>query len=153
METEIRAAGTSRALRDPVILCVDDERELLSALRRCFRKESYDVITAGSVEEALGWLAEVPAIDLVLSDERMPGSTGTDLLREMRTRSPLTTRVLLTGFPSETLIRDGLEAGVEIFLSKPWDDRELRDTVRRILMWIVTRLENSGEPSDLGSDD
>jgi len=57
---------------DPVILCVDDESEIRGALWRCFRNEPYEVITAAGAEEALGWLAELPVVDLILTDERMP---------------------------------------------------------------------------------
>lgn len=118
---------------DPVILCVDDEREILGSLRRCFRNEACQVLTAASRDEAFGWLGAMPRIDLVLSDERMPGGTGTELLREIRTRYPGAARALLTSFPSDTLVREGLEAGVEAFLYKPWDDEVLRQTVRRLL--------------------
>jgi DNA-binding response OmpR family regulator len=112
---------------------VDDEPGILNALRRCFRNEPYVVITASSPDEALGWLGDLPAVDLILVDERMPGTTGTELLKEVRERSPGTLRAMLTGFPSEVLIQKGLEAGAGIFMYKPWDDAQLRDTVRRIL--------------------
>ena len=57
--------------RDPVILFVDDEPEILSALRRCFRNEPYTIYTALSAAEGLQWLGRGP-VDLVITDERMP---------------------------------------------------------------------------------
>jgi len=118
--------------RDPIVLFVDDEPAVLSSLRRCFRNEPCTVFTAASPREAFAWLEQAP-IDLVVADERMPEMTGTDLLREIRRRSPKTSRALLTGYPGDALIRQGLEAGADTFLYKPWDDETLRRTVRRVL--------------------
>lgn len=123
--------------RGRVVLCVDDEPGVLNAVRRSLRDEPYDVITARSSEEALGWLDEVP-VDLVISDQRMPGMLGTELLKEVRKRSPKTAIALLTGFRSAATVVQGLEAGAETFLYKPWDERHLVETVRRLL--------NSGSP-------
>lgn len=117
--------------RDPVLLFVDDEPEILSALRRCFRQEPYVVYTAGGALEGIQWL-ELTSVDLVIADERMPGMAGTDFLREAKDVSPRTRRGLLTGFPSDTLVRRGLEVGAVLFLYKPWEDRSLRETVRGI---------------------
>lgn len=118
---------------DPVILCVDDEPEVLNALRRCFRNEPYKILTAGTPWEALVWMERTPGIDLVLLDQRMPGMTGTELMGVIRQRSPRTARAVLSGHPSEILIQKGLEAGAGAFFYKPWDDAVLRDTVRRLL--------------------
>ena len=118
--------------RGPVILCVDDEPGILSAVRRSLRDEPCDVITAVSPEEALGWLAEIP-IDLVISDQQMPGMTGTQLLELVRQRFPGTARVFLTGCPTPSPIRRGLEEGGAVVLSKPWTDEVLRSTIRRLL--------------------
>ena len=131
---EFKKEPTQNSLRrmNPVVLCVDDEGEILKALRRCLRCEPYDVITARSASEALGWLEELP-VDLVITDHRMPGTDGTELLEEIRKRSPKTARAILTGYPGETVIRKGLEAGADTFLYKPWDDERLRGTIRRLL--------------------
>ena len=116
----------------PVVLFVDDDREVLSALRRTLSMDSYEVITAQGADEALCWLEELP-IDLGMTDQRMPGLSGTELLREVRKRSPRTARALLTAFLSPLVATEGREAGVEAFLSKPWSDDLLRETVRRLL--------------------
>ena len=145
---------------DPVILCVDDEHEILTALRRCFRNEPYRIFTAASAEEAFARMEHGAGVDLVLADERMPGESGTELLRDVRDRYPGTARALLTGYPSEILVQKGLEAGAEAFLYKPWVDSLLRDTVRRILlgrrsrrMDLRPREEESPEtPFDVGGE-
>jgi len=118
--------------RGPVVLCVDDEPGVLNALRRSLSKERCEVITAGSPDEALAWLKEV-TVHLVITDQRMPGMTGIQLLDQVRKRSPRTARALLTACRTPAVVRQGLEAGAEAFLYKPWDERYLIETVRRIL--------------------
>lgn len=118
--------------RDPVVLCVDDEPGILNAVRRSLRDEPYEVITAASCEEALGWLEDIP-IDLVITDQRMPHMTGTELLHQVAKRFPKTARALLTAYRTPSTICQGLESGTDTFLSKPWDDGVLIETVRQIL--------------------
>lgn len=116
----------------PVVLCVDDDPEVLKALRRSLRDGRFEVNTARGCEEAFDWLAEL-VVNLVVTDERMPGMLGADLLREVRKRSPRTARAFLSGFCSSEVIREGLEAGADTFLYNPWDDVVLRETIDRIL--------------------
>ena len=104
----------------------------MSAIRRSLRDEPYEVITAGSSAEALGWLEETP-VDLIITDQRMPGTTGTELLQQVRTRYPRTARALITGYRTPSTVCKGLEAGADTFLYKPWDDALLVETIRRIL--------------------
>jgi len=118
--------------RDPVVLFVDDDEQTLSALRRCFRQEPVIFYTALGSAEGLSWLART-RVDLVITDERMPGMAGTDFREEARAVSPRTRRAILTGYPSDALIRRGLEAGADAFHYKPWDDRSLRELVRGLL--------------------
>jgi YesN/AraC family two-component response regulator len=121
-----------RRSHHPVILCVDDEREILYSLQRCLSAEPYEVVTAQGADEALGWLEELP-IDLVITDQRMPGTPGTELLREVRKRSPKTAGAILTAYPTLSLVKEGLEAGAEAFLNKPWSDDSLKEMIRSIL--------------------
>jgi DNA-binding response OmpR family regulator len=118
--------------RDPVVLFVDDDQETLSALRRCFRHEPVILRTALGSVEGLSWLART-RVDVVITDERMPGMAGTEFLEEARALSPRTCRGILTGYPSDALIRRGLEAGADAFLYKPWEVRSLRKFVRGLL--------------------
>lgn len=143
----------------PVVLCVDDEPEVLDALKRCLRNEPYSVITASDPAAALSLLREVP-VDLVIADQRMPGLSGTEFLLEARERSPRTARAILTGYETPSTVRKGLEAGAETFLYKPWSDDRLRATIRRILdrpggtaPQAEDRRERSDEDSiDLGGE-
>ena len=143
---------------DSVILFVDDEPEILSALRRCFRHEPYIIYTALGAAEGLSWLGRAP-VDLVITDERMPGMAGTEFLREARERSPRTRRGILTGYPSETLIRRGLESGADAILYKPWEDRSLRESVRALLGKLgpgggraLPQGESSEDSFDIGGE-
>jgi CheY-like chemotaxis protein len=115
-----------------VVLCVDDEAEVLAALRRCLRNEPYEVITVLGAREALARLGQGP-VDLVITDQKMPGMSGTDFLYEVRRRSPRTARAILTGYETPSTIRRGFESGADAFLYKPWDDNALKSKIRRIL--------------------
>jgi YesN/AraC family two-component response regulator len=136
--------------RDRVVLCVDDDPGVLNALRRLFRNEPCEVITARSAEEALGWLQEV-LVDLVISDQRMPGMTGMELLEEVRKRFPKTARVLLTAYRTPSLVGQGLVAGVDIYF-KPWNEEVLGDTVRRLLGWNTGDAQGPGRSFDRGGE-
>ncbi len=102
------------------ILLVDDDARVTQALRRTLRAVvPWDVQTANSAREAIA-LLERESFDAVISDERMPETTGSELLREVRRRWPDTTRIILTGEASlESTIRAINEAEIYRFLTKP----------------------------------
>jgi CheY-like chemotaxis protein len=114
----------------PSILLVDDEPRVLSALQRGLRREAVEVETAGSAEEALA-LLESRSFALVISDHKMPGMTGVELLTRVRRAWPATERILLSGWSSEIEPEEIDGAGLFALLSKPWDDAEMRDAIRR----------------------
>ncbi len=116
----------------PVILLVDDERHILSALQRILRREGYELLTAASAGRAQEVLAE-RKVDLIVSDQKMPGTHGIDFFAELQRAGRRTPRVLLTGWPEEIPQRELDEAGVTALLPKPWDDAELKATLRRCL--------------------
>jgi len=118
---------------NPVVLIVDDDPGVRRALRRCLRAERYELITAESGDQALERMSDGP-VDLVITDQRMPGMWGTDLLQEIRERSPRTSCAILTAFRTLSVIRDGIDAGAATILFKPWKDGKLRSTVRRLLV-------------------
>jgi response regulator RpfG family c-di-GMP phosphodiesterase len=116
----------------PVVLLVDDEAHILSALRRVLRREPYDVLTASGPQEALALLARRDA-RVVVSDQKMPGGSGVAFLREVATRHPTTRRVLLTGWPEEMAQRERDAARLDAVLPKPWDEAELKATLLRLV--------------------
>jgi CheY-like chemotaxis protein len=114
---------------EPVVLLVDDDLHVLSALRRVLRRESVRIETAESAREALERLAGA-SIDLVVSDQKMPGASGIELLKTIRARWPDTRRILLSGWTSEIPKAELDAAGLFCVIAKPWDDAELRRSIR-----------------------
>jgi len=117
----------------PVVLLVDDEPRMLSALRRTLRRTGLALETASNAEEALARTAKGPPVDLVISDHKMPGRTGVELLQEIRRVSPATARILLSGWTSEIDPGALAAAGCAAVLGKPWDVAELKAEIRAAL--------------------
>jgi CheY-like chemotaxis protein len=118
--------------RRAIVLLVDDEPRILSALQRALRREGYELLTAETPGEALR-LAEQSPIDCVLSDYKMPGMTGLELIERIAKWRPDAARLLITGWNSE-IDRSALERiGVHAVLPKPWDDTELKLTLQKAL--------------------
>ena len=114
------------------ILCVDDEPDIVSTLRRAFRKD-YDVVTATSGLEGIELIKTQP-FDLIISDQRMPGVTGDALLKFAMETQPEAIRILLTGYSDmESLVKCVNDAGIYKYISKPWEPEMLRLTVVRAL--------------------
>lgn len=115
------------------LLCVDDEPNILSALRRLLRPHGYQVAIAGSGAEALT-IMEAQPFDLVISDMRMPEMDGAQFLEQVKRRWPDTVRLLLTGYADVTSTVDAINKGeIYRYISKPWDDNELLLIVRQAL--------------------
>ncbi len=113
------------------VLCVDDEPSILSALKRVLRAEDCKVLQAGSGAEALALLEEHP-VDVVVSDMRMPGMDGAELLARVRARWPATSRILLTGYADMKATIAAINEGqIYRYIHKPWEENELRLTVRQ----------------------
>ncbi|MDP3222999.1 MAG: response regulator [Rubrivivax sp.] len=112
------------------VLVVDDEPNILSALRRMLRAHGYRVQTAPGGSEALALLEQAP-VDLIISDMRMPEMNGAEFLRRSRERVPEAVRILLTGYADIGSTIDAVNNG-EIFryVSKPWNDEALLATLR-----------------------
>ncbi|MBC9071899.1 response regulator [Thauera sp. CAU 1555] len=117
------------------MLCVDDEANILSSLRRLFRPAGYRVLVAESGAAGLEMLeAEQGAVDLVISDMRMPAMDGAHFLAEVRQRWPGILRILLTGYADiESTIAAINEGQIYRYISKPWNDGEVLLTVREAL--------------------
>ena len=116
----------------PVVLLVDDEPRILSALRRALRREGYELLSAETPGEALR-LAEQTPIDCVLSDHKMPGMTGLELIERIAARRPEAARLLITGWNTEIDPGALTRLGVRTVLPKPWDDGELKSALRAAL--------------------
>ena len=120
---------TQAHARRRTLLLVDDEANILSSLKRVFRRDGYQVLTANSGMEALDLLATTE-VDVIVSDQRMPGMAGVDFLRKAKELWPNTIRMTLSGFTDLQSIIDAVNEGAVFkFLTKPWDDERLREHV------------------------
>ncbi len=115
------------------LLFVDDEPNILSALKRLFRPIGYRIFTAGGGAEGLA-LLEQEAVDLVISDMRMPNMDGAQFLEQVRHKWPDTMRILLTGYADVSSTIAAINKG-EIFryVAKPWDDNDIVLLVKQAL--------------------
>ncbi len=114
----------------PKVLFVDDEPQILEALSQLFEAD-YEVYTALGGEAALAVLAQLPDLAVVVSDQRMPGIKGVEVLAAVRQRVPNATRILLTGFADADAVMDSVNMG-EVFryIKKPWKTSELEEVMR-----------------------
>lgn len=123
------------------LLLVDDEENILKSLRRLLRDEPYQILTATGGEQALQLLSQ-QSVDLVISDARMPGIDGATLLTEVQQRWPECVRILLTGYVDlGTTIKAINQGQIHRYISKPWDDEELRQTIRQTLAFQHSERE------------
>jgi diguanylate cyclase (GGDEF)-like protein/PAS domain S-box-containing protein len=112
------------------LLVVDDEPNILSAIRRLLRGENFRVLTARSAQEGLELLAK-DAVQVILSDQRMPGMSGTDFLGRVKELHPDTVRIVLSGYAElDSIIRAVNTGALYKFLTKPWEDEQLREHIR-----------------------
>jgi two-component system, probable response regulator PhcQ len=108
------------------VLLVDDEENILSALQRTLRPENYTLLTATEPAQAIDFLKE-GRVDVVLSDHLMPNMTGLDFLKEVRALYPDVVRIMLTGHAEVSVAVEAINEGeIYRFLTKPWDDAELK---------------------------
>jgi DNA-binding NarL/FixJ family response regulator len=116
------------------LLVVDDEAKLLKAVAVTLRKEGYEVVTARSGAEALVRINEAMP-DLIVSDIRMPGLDGFELARSLRShaRTELVPIVFLTAKDERRDRLSGIRAGVDAYLTKPFDPEELLAVIGNIL--------------------
>lgn len=115
------------------VLLIDDEPNVLDGLTRSLHKEPYEIVTANSAEEAAQKL-EDRTVDLIVSDEEMPGMSGTEFLGRVAEQYPDTVRIVLTGHPTlPAALRAINEGKVYQFFTKPCNEIDLAITIRRAL--------------------
>ena len=113
-----------------VVLAVDDDEHVRKALHRWLVARGYTVHSAASGAEALQLLEQHPTIQLLISDNDMPGMTGLELLKEVRRSFPKVFRIMLTGTgDQQTLMRAINEDEIYRFVEKPWDNEVLASAI------------------------
>lgn len=130
-ERYLRPELFTASREDRTLLLVDDEENVLSSLGRLFRRDGYRVLSAGNVNDALALLAN-NEVQVILSDQRMPEMSGTEFLARVKMLYPETVRLVLSGHADLATVTEAINRGaIYRFLTKPWDDRELRDHIRQ----------------------
>jgi len=112
------------------ILLVDDEQNVLSALKRELADEPYEIFTALNGEEALN-LVSARNFKIIISDERMPGMDGASFLAAAKEISPSSVRMMLTGHASiDATMRAVNDGEIYRFFTKPWNSLELKQAIK-----------------------
>lgn len=126
----------------PKVLFVDDEKNVLSSIQRLMHKEEFNVTVTDSPEEALCYLAD-DSYSVIVSDQRMPSMDGSKLLGKAREISPDTIRIILTGYADTEAAIEAINRGaVYRFLTKPWNDEEMRLLIRQAVSQFELVAEN-----------
>jgi DNA-binding NtrC family response regulator len=124
------------------ILLVDDESNVLTALKRALFDESYETVSVTSAEGALG-LMKGEHFKVVISDERMIGMQGSEFLAHVRQLYPDTIRIMLTGHATvEAAMKAVNEGEIYRFFSKPWNDHDLIFAMRSAIEKFDLEAEN-----------
>ena len=106
------------------LLIIDDEEEILSMLRRNFELEGYDVTTCSSPFEAID-IMKRELFNLVLTDIKMPGKSGVELLKEIKDINPLVNVIMMTGYSTMANVVDCLGSGAVDYFAKPFQDLDV----------------------------
>lgn len=123
---------------NPTILLVDDEKDVCSALNRTFRRNNFKVFEANSGEQALDLLAN-NNIDVIVSDQRMPEMTGTQFFSVVKNLYPNVGRIILSGHSDIEDLQEAInEANIYRFLPKPWDEKQLLETVNSAIPQAIS---------------
>lgn len=126
-----------------ILLLVDDEENIISALVRLLRRDNYTILRANSGKEGLA-LLEQRRVGVIISDQRMPGMTGTEFLSQVKELYPDTVRIVLSGYTELNSVTDAINRGaVYKFLTKPWEDELLRANVEEAFQRYEMKIENA----------
>jgi len=133
----------SRPSENESILVVDDSARTAEVVQRNLTARGFRVYTASSATEAMAMLESTP-IDLVITDLKMPGPSGLDLIRHVRQNCGDTEVMILTGYATVEGAVEAVKSGAEEYLSKPFTDEELSSAVDRAFEDL--RLRRAARP-------
>lgn len=130
-------------MMERTLLLVDDEENITSALVRLLRRDGYNILRANSGQEGLALLAQ-HQVGVIISDQRMPGMTGTEFLSKVRELYPDTVRIVLSGYTELNSVTDAINRGaIYKFLTKPWEDDLLRANVEEAFQRHEMKVDNA----------
>ncbi|WP_196160367.1 response regulator [Reinekea sp. G2M2-21] len=125
------------------IMIVDDEANVAKSVKRLLEANDFDVVVAEDGKSALQMLRNETEVSVVVSDQRMPKMTGSELFSQLSVERPDIKRILLTGYTDLDSIRDAVNKGnIFRFLLKPWDDDELLACVEEGEHVFMVQQEN-----------
>ena len=126
----------------PTLLLVDDEENILKAIRRALRSDNINILMATSGKQGLKLLSEQP-IDLIISDMRMPEMSGAEFLSQAAQLYPRIPRILMTGYSDmESTVKAINDGQISNYLSKPWNDSVLKSIVADCLQSTQLKSHN-----------
>ncbi len=127
----LRPESFAESRPDRTLLLLDDEENVLRSLVRLFRRDGYRILAAGNVRDAFDLLA-TNEVQVILSDQRMSDMSGTEFLGRVKMLYPDTVRLVLSGYTDLATVTDAINRGsIYRFLTKPWNDDELREHIRQ----------------------
>lgn len=146
-------------MSEHTILFVDDEENILRTIKRLFFEEGYRIITASSGQEGLDLINRGETPSVIVSDQKMPGMNGAEFLIQVRELLPQSIRIVLTGYADVKVAVDAINlGGIYRYILKPWNDDELKLTVREAVgrFELVEQnrrltLELKGKNQELGA--
>lgn len=146
LATRGAANGASHSASDsgddkPTLLLLDDEANILRALSRVLRRDGYRILSTTSISEAFELLA-ANNVQVIVSDQRMPDMSGTEFLSQVKDIYPDTVRIVLSGYTDLKSVTDAINQGaIYKFLTKPWDDQQIRDHIRQAFVYYGASSE------------
>lgn len=133
-----RQSGSPKAAEadnSPTLLLLDDEANILRAMTRVLRRDGYRILSTTRVAEAFELLA-AHDVQVIISDQRMPEMSGTEFLSKVKDIYPDTVRIVLSGYTDLKSVTDAINEGaIYKFLTKPWDDEQIRTHVRQAFIY------------------
>ncbi len=130
------------------VLVVDDAEATREIIRRNLTRANYRVLTAGTVEEAVQILQDT-IVQLVITDLKMPGASGLELVRHVRENEPDTEVIMITGYPSIEGAVTAVKIGADEYLTKPFTDEELLEAVKRALDKLDRKKQAARDVTDV----
>jgi formate/nitrite transporter len=119
------------------MLIIDDEEIVLKSCRKIFEAEGFDVVTTSNPQEGLKLVSD-KAFDVILCDWMMPGFDGMDVVEEIDKRSPNSTVVMISGYPSVGRATEAMKRGAMDYLAKPFRPEEIIEVVKKAVRRKVT---------------
>lgn len=134
------------------LLLVDDEPNILRALTRVLRRDGYNILVADNAADALEKLA-AHDVQVIISDQRMPDISGIELLSQVKEMYPDTVRIVLSGYTELETVTEAINRGaIYRFLTKPWEDEQLRRNIREAFQYYRNRFQDCVVPPRQAGD-